>query len=102
MRRSYGTVTVDLPRVVTFLDPFGSPPIFHRISTAGHWLTTGCGEWLWRSDTEQTRQRSDLPVRHAVKFGRPCSTCWPELRAQPALFQRTPRTRLEHRQMAAV
>jgi hypothetical protein len=100
MRRTYGNVTLDLPAQVTILDPEASPPIFHRVATTGHWLTTGCGEWLWRSDTETARHRSDLPTRHAVKFARPCATCWPELRAQPSLFKKAPRRRLEHRQEA--
>lgn len=60
-------------------------PVFHK---HGWWTrdsrqdnvdATVCGRATW----DPVRKRvltTNLPTVHAVRFGRPCLSCWPELR----------------------
>lgn len=52
-------------------------PIFHRWRRP---YTSRCG-----LDLEHA---TGIPTRFAIRFGRPCVRCWPELRRQRSLFAR--------------
>lgn len=100
---AYGSVEVDLGYDVVILNFDHGPPVFHAPADefdierdeegdVVYWRTkTRCGETLYSeaNERESERRGTSLPARYAVKFGRPCATCWPRLRAQPSLFQRT-------------
>lgn len=54
----------------------------------------GCSWWIRRTACG----RVSIPTRHALKFARPCATCWPEIRAQLALFGGRRRERIRETQ----
>lgn len=94
----YGGFEIELGGIVWIFDIWAARPVFHRADFTGElgamWLKTGCGE-----PVESERRRGTagtavaLPPKHAVRIGRPCATCWPQLRAQPSLFTRPRSTR---------
>jgi hypothetical protein len=98
VKARYGNVEIDLPshRCWIFGYAEAATPVFHR--NHGHGSgTTACGLQL-----SNVLGVVGLPLKHAMRIGRPCAACWPQLRAQPALFQRTPRRRTNDTQGALV
>jgi hypothetical protein len=98
VRVSVAGISIDAGDVVWIFDWWARTPIYHR-AVFEAWLddelgmqtrlVTGCG--LRTHDREGGLRSADgLPPKHAVKFARPCATCWPELRAQTSLFSRRP------------
>lgn len=101
---TYGGHDVDLGDTV-YLIGWGwrwNDPIFHRVNVDDHGVArTRCGHQLWNRDGDNTMTHTWLAPRYAVKFARPCATCWPELRNQPALFKRRrAQSRVEQEQFA--
>lgn len=99
VKYEYAGITVDLGYWVEILDVNAASPVFHRQygfkQEEGRWWTsTACGRTLYEETTDLVTGKSwttdhshaSLPSRHAVKFARPCSTCWPQLRGQRSLF----------------
>lgn len=80
MRVSVAGISIDVPRVAFIFDLWRATPVFHRWGKPDH---TACGIDL--------DPATAIPPRLAAKIGRPCATCWPELRAQPSLFTRRSR-----------
>lgn len=47
-------------------------PVFHSlVVSTGH---TACGLLLWHDN--HTRPGTLIPLRHALRFARPCGKCW--------------------------
>lgn len=104
MKHDYGASTIEIPATVAILDGDAAQPIYHRSEPAGRegcsWFArrTSCGRIIFaqQDDLEPEHHGFEIPARHAVRFGRPCLTCWPELRRQQSLFARPHRaTRAE-------
>lgn len=101
MRRDYGGVGVDLDDTVWIFDVYAAEPIFHHAELdeprdGRRVVRTRCGEPVHSEDRRDPAMMGSahwLPPRHAVRFARPCLTCWPQLRAQPTLFARRRRQR---------
>lgn len=95
----YAGVELDLGHTVWLFDTNHAAPVFHAAEGRPAWLgprdggtilVTRCGR---ATDHDYRRGYADalhLPPKHAVKFGRPCAVCWPQLRGRPALFTRRP------------
>lgn len=88
---------LELPGVVWIFDTDAATPTFHArrhalfsadAGLAGIVPTTRCGIAIHAEDRNGLRGAIHLPPKHAVRFARPCATCWPDLRNQPALFTR--------------
>ena len=48
--------------------PWLDQPVYHRLESRDY---TVCGR-------EVGLYRPSLPLKHVVKFGRPCRSCWPD------------------------
>jgi hypothetical protein len=66
---------------------FGGVPVFHA------WAPPRDGVPRTRCGLQLGLLMTPLPPRHAVRIGRPCTVCWPELRKQRSLFARPRRPR---------
>lgn len=102
MRVSVAGISLDVGSTVWIFDLWAATPVYHRADLVrfpngeGSMIVTGCGIPTNGDDREpggSLRSADGLPPKHATKFARPCSTCWPELRAQKALFTRRSRPR---------
>lgn len=99
MKHQYAGIEIDLGYSVEIIDIDAAVPIFHRshgwIDRDKGWRTkTKCGLTMYEETPLENGNyyatnhvRASLHPRHAVKFARPCTKCWPELRAQRSLFQ---------------
>lgn len=88
MKRTYGSTEIELEHRVYFCGNgiTAAAPIFHR----ANWPINGrtaCGLELWDQSTDIGYEYQSVPAKHAVRFGRPCATCWPALRNNGALFK---------------
>lgn len=104
MKISVAARELDVGGIVFVFDVWASRPIFHRADFSGEigamYLVTACGI---PCDGDRRDGRSSaiaLPPRHAARIGRPCATCWPELRMQTSLFARRPAGETRHDQEA--
>ena len=92
MRIRVAGISLDLDGSAWFANFVRAVPVYHAWSPprgSGVVAKTRCGLALWNAD-ENRLTMTGLPPRLAIKIGRPCATCWPELRAQPSLFTRRP------------
>lgn len=85
MKREAGP-EVELPAIV-FLDPLAPDPVFHRAGEQRWGVTqterlSSCRRVVV-SSARGDAYRSVFPIRseNAVKIGRACLYCWPQLRA---------------------
>lgn len=88
MRREYGGVEIELTPAawITWEGWRSAVPIFHAWAPPeGEKSRSRCGLDL--------NVCTYIPARFAVVIGRPCRTCWPELRPQLRLFERPRRPR---------
>lgn len=104
MKVEVAGVAIDVPRTtVVILDDDVAQPVYHASAEGGRegcswWIRrTACGRMIFaqQDDGREERHGFELATRHALKFARPCATCWPELRVQLALFGRRRRPGLE-------
>jgi len=76
MRRDFAGVTVELPWLVVLLETDRRRPVFHRpVRVDLSDTRTGCGRPIFDNRWETCQ----LPVRHALRFARPCRQCWPQI-----------------------
>lgn len=92
MQADVAGISIDVGAIVWVFDIWASRPVYHRADFKGPigamYLVTACGV---PCDAERRREGSSaiaLPPKHATRLGRPCATCWPELRANVSLFTR--------------
>lgn len=97
MNTTYAGLDLDLGHTVWIFDTDAETPIFHsadsRVAIGGRHdggmiLVTACGLPVNSEDRGGYRSAVHLPPKHAVRFARPCATCWAELRAQRSLWQK--------------
>ena len=96
MKHEYAGTTIELGAYVAIFDGDAAVPIFHASREPAQegcsWFIrrARCGVAIFaqRDDEPYERHAIEIPARHAVRFGRPCLTCWPELRRQRSLFER--------------
>lgn len=69
---------VEAPQWAIFLNIWPDKPVFHRFEE----MRKDEGSNNWRDFTRCGREVSSykpwLPFKHAVRFGRPCRSCFPE------------------------
>lgn len=119
MKRTYAGIEITLPTTVEFLDYDRAVPIFHaqadelvtevQLSALGarigsSWSSvTRCGQVLYKETNGydiENRSRW-MPTRLAVRIGRPCTKCWPELKEQPSLWTKPkPEAKVEQETLA--
>lgn len=82
MIREYGGVRVQIPSYVLLFELDDSRPVFHRPNAEFVVTASECG--FRRDDEPNGITKGDLlPAKHAVRFGRPCLRCFPELKRLP-------------------
>jgi hypothetical protein len=52
-------------------------PVFHRTQTRGERTDCGLTVWVDRGSGIEFAGGHLLPLRHAIRFARPCGHCWP-------------------------
>lgn len=92
-------ISIDVPRIsVVIFNDDAAWPVYHASGSSGRegcsWFIrrTVCGRVIFaqRDDGDEERNGFAIATRHALKFARPCATCWPELRNRETLFKRRP------------
>lgn len=87
MKVDVGPHTIQIGGVAWFATFYGATPIYHA------WVRPNrsrCGLILGElRDGHYHERMTPLPSRFAIRIGRPCTRCWPELRNQESLFKRT-------------
>lgn len=97
MKATIAGVTIDVAGSAWFATFGRSTPIFHAWAPPDEdGARTRCGLQLSRTTSGAIAfLMTGLPPRLAVRVGRPCVKCWPELRRQQALFTDQRRRRRE-------
>lgn len=90
MIAEYAGMEIDVGHTLWLFDTWRTTPIFHRVKFAGErgarYLVTRCGTPVNSDERGGLASATVLPAKHGVKIGRPCLTCWPELRRQTSIF----------------
>jgi hypothetical protein len=104
MKTTVAGLTIETGPVVFVTDIWASRPIYHRRAEPFDVARdrTACGVGLYAFADGYAR--TALPPKHAVRIGRPCVKCWPELQRQGALFEgqrrHAPRPRATQEELA--
>lgn len=99
MKAEFAGAELDLGAIVWIIEAECARPVYHAhkmVGEPGHrHLVTRCGIAV-EAEHRNAGYRSAMPLppKHAVRFGRPCATCWPELRRQRELWATRPTVRV--------